>query len=122
MPLTEAQRRHFARRLQEERARAQRALDSSIGEHADADEQDRSGDLSAMPFHMADLGTDTMQAELDASNATRVSRELAEIDAAIDRLQRTPEKFGVCEDTGDDIPYERLDIIPWARTCGAATA
>ena len=118
MPLTEKQRRHLARRLQEERTRALRTLNRNVGEHADGDEQDRSGDLSAMPSHPADLGTDTMQAELDASNATRVSRELAEIDAAIDRLHSTPEKYGVCEDTGEDISYERLDLIPWARTCG----
>ena len=69
-----------------------------------------------MPLHPADLGTDVMQAELDASNATRVSRELAEIDAAIARLHDTPEKYGICEDTGEDIPYERLELIPWART------
>ena len=31
-----------------------------------------------------------MQQELDASNATRVSRELAEIDAALERLYQTP--------------------------------
>jgi len=71
-----------------------------------------------MPSHPADLGTDTMQAELDASNATRVSRELAEIDAAIERLHNTPSKYGVCEETGEDISFERLDLIPWARTCG----
>src|SRR5262245_66102336 len=118
MPLTEKQRRHLARRLQEERTRALRTLNRSIGEHAEDDEQDRAGDLSAMPSHPADLGTDVMQAELDASNATRVSRELAEIDAAIERLHSTPEKYGVCEDNGEDIPYARLDLIPWARTCG----
>ena len=118
MPLTATQRRHLARRLQEERARALRTLNASVDEHSDTDEQDRSGNLSAMPLHPADLGTDTMQAELDASNATRVSRELAEIDAAIERLQQTPAKYGVCEDTGEDIPFERLDLIPWARTCG----
>ena len=78
MPLTETQRRHLARRLQEERTRALRTLNRSVGEHADGDEQDRSGDLSVVPSHPADLGTDTMQAELDASNATRVSRELAD--------------------------------------------
>ena len=122
MPLTEKQRHHLARRLQEERTRALRTLNRSIGTHADGDEQDRSGDLSAMPSHPADLGTDTMQAELDASNATRLSRELAEIDAAIDRLHSTPEKYGVCEDTGADIPYERLDLIPWARSCGGTSA
>ena len=118
MPLTATQRRHLARRLQEERARALRTLNASVDEHSETDEQDRSGNLSAMPFHPADLGTDTMQAELDASNATRVSRELAEIDAAIERLQKTPAKFGVCEDTGEDISFERLELIPWARTCG----
>ncbi len=122
MPLTQKQRRHLARRLQEERARALRTLNASIGDHAEADEQDRSGDLSAMPFHPADLGTDTMQAELDASNATRVSRELAEIDAAIERLHVSPEKYGVCEETGEDIPYARLELIPWARTCGGTSA
>ena len=122
MPLTETQRRHLARRLQEERTRALRTLNRSVDERADGDEQDRSGDLSAMPLHPADLGTDTMQAELDASNATRVSRELAEIDAAIERLHSTPEKYGVCEDTGEDIPYARLELIPWARTCGGTSA
>ena len=122
MPLTATQSRHLARRLQEERTRALRTLNRSVSEHAEADEQDRSGNLSAVPLHPADLGTDTMQAELDASNATRVSRELAEIDAAIERLHSTPEKYGVCEDTGEDIPYERLDLIPWARTCGGTSA
>jgi DnaK suppressor protein len=75
-----------------------------------------------MPTHQADLGTDTMQEELDASNSTRISRELAEIDAALERLYRHPEKFGICEDTGDDIPFARLDVIPWARTCADANA
>lgn len=118
MPLSEAQRRHSTNRLQEERARALRTLDQLTTEHSDADDQDRAGDLSVMPLHQADLGTDTMQAELDALNATRVSRELVEIDAALERLIHTPETFGICENTGAEIPYARLELIPWARTCG----
>jgi DnaK suppressor protein len=58
-----------------------------------------------------------MQAELDASNATRTSREFAEIEAALERLYARPDRFGICEDTGQQIPFERLEIIPWARTC-----
>ncbi|HEU4879101.1 MAG TPA: TraR/DksA family transcriptional regulator [Gemmatimonadaceae bacterium] len=69
-----------------------------------------------MPLHMADVGTDAMQAELDASNATRISQELAEIDEALTRLYETPEKFGLSEATGEPIPFERLDAIPWARS------
>jgi DnaK suppressor protein len=117
MSLSAAQRKHLERRLLEERKRALLTLSRSVAEQADGDEQDRSGDLTSMPLHMADLGTDTMQQELDASNATRVSRELAEIDAALERLYQTPKKFGVCEETGKDIPFARLDLIPWARTC-----
>jgi DnaK suppressor protein len=118
--LTDEQRQHLERRLKEERARVLRLLNRSVDDHADENDQDRAGDLTLVPLHPADRGTDTMQDELDAANATRLSRELAEIDAALDRLYRTPEQFGRCEDTGRDIPFERLDIIPWARTCRQA--
>ena len=121
MTLTNEQRKHFEERLQDERKRALRLLNRDVDTRADASEQDRSGDLTKVPLHMADLGTDVMQAELDASNATRVSRELAEINAALDRLYREPEQFGICADTGEAIPLERLEVIPWARTCDEAS-
>jgi DnaK suppressor protein len=120
--LTRDQRAYLERRLEEERTLLSRALDRTVAEGAQADEQDRDGDLSTLPFHLADRGTDTMESELQASNATRMSRELAEIDAALDRLHRSPQRFGICEDTGQPIPFERLDVIPWARTCGQAGA
>jgi DnaK suppressor protein len=119
--LTREQRAHLERRLEEERLLLTRALNRTVAEGAQADEQDRDGDLSAVPLHPADRGTDTMESELQAANATRMSRELAEIGAALDRLHRSPERFGICEDTGHSIPFERLDVIPWARTCGQAS-
>jgi DnaK suppressor protein len=122
MPLTDAQRQHLERRLLEERSRLQRDLDRSLAAQQQEDEQDQAGDLSKVPFHIADLGTDTMDTELERSNETRMSRELEEIDAALNRLYQAPERFGICEDTGRPIPFERLDIIPWARTCGQAGA
>lgn len=120
MTLSKAKRQRLERRLLDERAQALRTLGQSVTEMADEDEQDRAGDLTSIPLHPADLGTDTMQEELDASNATRVSRELAEIDAALERLYKTPDKFGICEDTGRQIPFARLEMIPWARTCEQA--
>ena len=117
MALTSQQRSQIERRLLEERASAVKLLGRESADMAEASDQDRSGALSRVPTHMADLGTDTMDAELDASNAGRISEELAEIDAALDRLYKSPEKFGVCERTGVDIPMERLTVIPWARTC-----
>jgi RNA polymerase-binding transcription factor DksA len=122
MALTEAQRSQLEQRLQEERAQIQRALGRSVREASAGSDRERTGELTALPFHLADQGTDTMQAELDASNATRMSRQLAEIDAALERLYSEPERFGICEDTGGDIPFERLEVIPWARTCRQAGA
>jgi DnaK suppressor protein len=116
MAFTTEQRAEIERRLREERARALTAL-RGIESGQEATTQDGSGDLTKLPFHPADLGTDTIDAELDASNATRTSRELADIDDALERLYRTPERFGICEDNGKEIPFERLVLIPWARTC-----
>jgi DnaK suppressor protein len=116
MALSAAQLKHFEKRLIEERASLQRELLRYTGAEAADDEQEQSGDLSKAPFHLADLGTDTINQGLDASNATRESAELAEIDAALQRLYETPEKFGIDENTGKPIPLERLEVIPWART------
>lgn len=116
MALSAAQLAHFEKRLLDERAALQRELQRYTGAEAADDEQDQSGDLTKMPFHPADLGTDTINQEIEASNATRESAELAEIEAALERLYGTPEKFGIDENTGKPIPLERLEIIPWART------
>ena len=116
MALSAAQLRHFEQRLLEERTALQRELLRYTGSESADDEQEQSGDLTKVPFHPADLGTDEINQAVDASNATRESAELAEIDAALERLYGTPEKFGLDENTNTPIPLERLEIIPWART------
>jgi len=117
MPLTTEQRKHLEKRLKEERDRTIKLLNTIVADRSAGSEQEETGDLSTMPFHPADLGTDTMNEELDESNATRATRELNEIDAALERLYKTPAKFGLSDD-GREIPFERLDIVPWARTSG----
>ena len=116
MTLTKTQLQHLERRLQEERARALQTLNRSVSEEADETGQERSGDLTAYPTHPADLGTDTIDAELDAAGETRISQELVEINAALDRLYQHPERFGISEITGKRISMERLELIPWARS------
>lgn len=122
MALSDAEREHLERRLREERARVMRLLDRSVADHSMETEQDRTGDLTKLPFHFADLGSDTMEAELAAANTTRLSNELTAIEDALERLHRAPERFGICRDTGVPIPLARLEVIPWARTCEEADA
>ncbi|HKW41572.1 MAG TPA: hypothetical protein VJN39_10000 [Gemmatimonadales bacterium] len=115
MPLTKSQRAHLEKRLREERDRVLRALGQYNRELGDTD-QDAAGELSKFRLHMADEGTDTFDRELDAQEASRLTGELEEIDAALERLYQTPDRFGRDERTGEDIPFARLDVLPWART------
>lgn len=115
MPLTDEQRKHLERRLLEERERLVRSLERFEEESGTA-ARNADGDLTTMPYHQADVATDNFQQELNASNAARQSRELSEIDYALQKLYQQPERYGICENTGEEIPFERLDILPWART------
>ncbi|HET8771377.1 MAG TPA: TraR/DksA C4-type zinc finger protein [Gemmatimonadaceae bacterium] len=120
MALTKSQRTQLEKLLKEERDRTLRALNRSTQREASESTREQAGDLSAVPHHLADLGTDTMQEELDLTNASRMSQQLNEIDAALQRLYSAPEEFGICERTKKPIPFARLEIIPWARTCDEA--
>ena len=115
MPLTKEQRRHLERRLREERERALGEL-ARYDERRTATSQEAAGDISKVPLHPADLGTDEIDQQIDSQVASRLSRELEEIDAALDRLYREPDRFGRDERTGEEIPFARLDVVPWART------
>jgi RNA polymerase-binding transcription factor DksA len=115
MPLTDDQRDHLAMRLREERDRVIRAL-GNYSEELGTTEQDATGDLSKYPLHQADGGTEMFDLELDAQESTRLSYELEEIDAALERLYNSPHQFGRDERTGAEIPLERLEVVPWART------
>ena len=114
MPLSDSQRDQLERLLLAERERVTAALDR-LGRRFAETEQDADGDLSNVPFHFADLGTDESARQVDATDETRIDQELHEIDAALERLYREPASFGRDERTGEDIPFERLKIIPWAR-------
>ncbi len=122
MALTKSQRTQIEKLLKEERERTLRALNLSTQRESSESTREQAGDLSAVPHHLADLGTDVMQEELDLTNATRMTKQLNEIDAALQRLYSEPEQFGMCEQTKKPIPFERLEIIPWARTCDEAEA
>ena len=116
MTLTVARRKHLEHRLLEERQRLVRWLDRYTRDTRHS-VREESGDISGSRLHLADVGTDTADQELEAANAARQTKELGEIDAALERLYGRPEDFGVCERAGEPIPFDRLDILPWARRC-----
>lgn len=114
--MNKKQRQHLEKRLLSERDRALKELghyDESFANSLQASD----GDLSAYSFHMADQGTDAMEREKAFLFASKEGRILYHIDEALRRLYRTPDQFGVCEECGDGIAFERLDALPHARLC-----
>jgi RNA polymerase-binding protein DksA len=107
---------HFEKRLLEDRARVVRQI-AQYDEHFAQTQQSANGDLSAYSFHMADQGTDAMEREKAFLFASKEGRLLYHIDEALRRIYKTPEKFGKCEDCGEEIGLERLDALPHARLC-----
>ena len=114
MPLSDSQRDQLERLLLAERERVKAALDRLAVRFGET-EQNADGDLSNVPYHFADIGTDESARQVDAKDEARIDRGLHEIDAALERLYRDPASFGRDERTGEDIPFERLQLIPWAR-------
>lgn len=76
---------------------------------------DATGDLSSMPIHMADLGTDNYEQEFALGLMDSERKLLREIDDALGRIENN--KYGICEGTGKPIPKARLEAQPWARYC-----
>jgi RNA polymerase-binding protein DksA len=77
--------------------------------------QDATGDLSTMPIHMADLGTDNYEQEFSLGLMDSERKIVHEILDALRRIAMGT--YGICEGTGKPIPRARLEANPWARYC-----
>lgn len=73
------------------------------------------GDLSQMPIHMADIGTDNYEQEFTLGLIANERETLKEIDEALVRIDGGT--YGVCLGTHKPISKARLDARPWARYC-----
>lgn len=80
------------------------------------------GDLSLLrelrdqgPGDMLDAAVDTAQDELNSQLLEVESRELTQIEDAIERLGEGT--FGLCEECEKPIPLSRLQALPYATEC-----
>jgi DnaK suppressor protein len=113
--LSAAEIEHFRELLLEKRREIFQNVFEIEGETLKKSRLDASGDLSSMPIHMADLGTDNYEQEFALGLMDSERRILHEIDDALQRM--ADGTYGVCEGTGNPIPKARLEAQPWARYC-----
>jgi len=92
--------------LARERERIERSL-VDLAPGGDVDE------LSAVDQHPADAGSDLFETEREAGLANQLREELAAVERAEQRL--ADGKFGLSVESGEPIPDERLERMPWAE-------
>jgi DnaK suppressor protein len=69
--------------------------------------------LSNLPMHMADMGTDNYEQEFTLGLVEKDRQLLREINLALKKLAEGT--YGICEGTGKPITRARLEAKPWAR-------
>ena len=73
------------------------------------------GDHSAMPIHMADLGTDNWEKEFTMGLIANERDRIRDIDEALERIDA--KTYGTCLATHRPISTARLRAKPWAKYC-----
>jgi RNA polymerase-binding transcription factor DksA len=101
------------RRLEADKERVEGLIESLHGEGLDEGEADQVGDLAHVT-NPADQASETFEREKDMSILEQLEGDLAEIEAALQRLDEGG--YGVDEVTGEPIAPERLEAYPIART------
>jgi len=71
------------------------------------------GEISNMPLHMADVGSDNFDQEFTLGLMESERRIIKEIEDALQRC--TEGTYGICLKTGRPIPSARLEAKPWAK-------
>lgn len=77
--------------------------------------QDASGDLSNVPIHMADVGTDNYDRDLTIGLIQNGEEELRAIDEALERIG--DKTYGTCEECGKKVSKVRLTALPYVKNC-----
>ena len=74
-------------------------------------------ELTQYPTHMADQASDMLEREMSLFFASKEGRHLHQIEEALRRLYENRESFGSCQECGVDIPFLRLDAVPYTVAC-----
>lgn len=74
-----------------------------------------SGDLSSMPIHMADIGSDAYEQEFTLTLMASEEGTLELVEQALERIRS--KTYGTCEECNAVISKKRLEALPFASLC-----
>lgn len=107
MTLTERQLKELKNDLltMKENLKDQTSLDDSLDINTD--------EASVTDNHMADSATEYVDRQTQIAETNLNKEQLKEIDEALERMRKGT--YGICIDTGKEIPFERLKAIPYTK-------
>ncbi len=105
----------YKERLLALRARLRGDVDQMADAALKKSRSEANGDLSSMPIHMADIGSDNFEQEFTLSLMETEEGTLGLIETSLERIEEGV--YGQCEECGARIPKMRLNAIPYATLC-----
>ena len=90
--------------IREELVRIQRGMEE--------DAKDRSQEEQDTQLDRGDMSQDIFAREMDATVEGQTGRRLEDVDRALEKI--ADGSYGVCDDTGEEIPKGRLEAMPEA--------
>ena len=108
---------HFRIELLNERRRVEAAIANLRESHPGSldDETDEVTGMTDNYDHVGETATATLDREIDYTLGENSGQVLAEIDAALKRVEDGT--YGICVSCGREIAVERLEAYPWASLC-----
>jgi DnaK suppressor protein len=94
-------------RLEETKKELQRMI-----EGLEEDEEERGEEEGDSQFDSGDMSQAQFTREMDATVSERSERRLEEVNRALEKIEEGT--YGVCDDTGEEIPKGRLEAMPEA--------
>jgi RNA polymerase-binding transcription factor DksA len=114
-PFPRAVLNEFKRLLIERRNRLKGTV-TKLGEKTlGTNPKEASGDISTLPIHMADVGSDVFEHDMNIGFVESGAEELEKIEEALEKIARG--EYGLCEICKKPIAKQRLKIMPHTRLC-----
>ncbi|MCW9705719.1 TraR/DksA family transcriptional regulator [Fodinibius salsisoli] len=111
-PFTEEELKHFKKVLLEKRNDAAERLEEVRNAQTNLGEAD-DADYSSLAHHMADVGSEEQESEMNYLQIERVREYIIHINHALERIEN--KTYGICQATGKPISKERLEAVPHTR-------
>lgn len=109
--MTKKDKAHYLNLLSKQKER----IYTSLGYLKEDTSGDKAKEFAGIPTHIADVGTDVFERELEMNLSNSEEKIFRMINEAIEKLET--KDFGICEECGKKIRNSRLSALPYAKFC-----